>query len=436
MATSLNYKHLAAILLPGLIIRLLLAPYTSGSDIAQFAAFADTMIKHGLEFFIYSDGKRFASEGWPYPWPYVYGPLFIILLSMLRVLAPGKLKIYYDANGVYNVKIPTDWIIANKIVYILFDSIAAYEIYWIVKKLTGDGRKAVFTTILYYYNPLVIYISSIYGMFDQIVLSLLLAGLILFLKTESELSQAVVWGIAISIKPSIMIAMIPFYVYLAKEKGIVDSVKSIAASVLLLLALFAPFMVIAPEGVTSYYHALEIVSTPNYYSPPAYSFNGLSSIAFYVWIHTGRNTSHYLSVWPILFIPLYMATLYYTFKTRNPILGMMLAQVTYTATYWRVNHQYLVVTIGLVAISLPLLMNNMGELFAVLTIVMPALWPIFYPLSFWAQVHIAKPNHAIISLLQAISLDIYDDLFYVYYSLALTFIQITLILVILLDRNH
>lgn len=55
MATSLNSKRLIAILVPGLIIRLLLAPYTSGSDIAQFAGFADSMVKHGLEFFAYSD---------------------------------------------------------------------------------------------------------------------------------------------------------------------------------------------------------------------------------------------------------------------------------------------------------------------------------------------------------------------------------------------
>ncbi len=436
MTTSLNYKHLAAILLPGLIIRLILAPYTSGSDIAQFAGFADTIIKHGLEFFTYSDGRRFASEGWPYPWPYVYGPLFIILLAALRLVAPGKLKIYYDASGVYNVKIPVDWILANKIVYIAFDSLVAYEVYWIVKKLTGDDRKAVYMTVLYYYNPLIIYISSIYGMFDQIVLSLMLAGLIIYLKKKSGLLQAVVWGVAISIKPSILIAMIPFYIYLAREEGIIDSLKAASITLIVPLALFTPFIIVSPEGLTSYYHALEIVSTPNYYSPPAYSFNGLSSIAFYVWIHTGRNTSHYLSMWPILFIPLYMATLYYTLRTRNPILGMMLAQVTYTATYWRVNHQYLVVTIGLVAISLPLLMSKLGELFAVLTIVMPALWPIFYPLSFWAQVHIESPNHLIISLLKLVSLDVYDDLFYVYYSLTITFVQHTLLLVVLFDRNH
>ncbi|NOZ30769.1 MAG: hypothetical protein GXO68_02320, partial [Crenarchaeota archaeon] len=199
---------------------------------------------------------------------------------------------------------------------------------------------------------------------------------------------------------------------------------------------FAPFIVVAPEGLTSYYEALKIVSTPNYYSPPAYSFNGLSSIAFYVWIHTGRDTSQYLSMWPILFTPLYIATVYYTMKTRNPILGMMLAQVTYTATYWRVNHQYLVVTVGLVAVTLPLLKDTLSELLAILTMTIPALWPIFYPLSFWAQVHIAHPNPMITSLLKLVSLDVYDDLFYVYYSLSLTFVQLALLLVILLDKER
>ncbi len=58
-----DYKEmlkLALLLAPGLAVREALAPYTAGSDLAQFAGFADTLLKHGLEFFSYSDASRAA----------------------------------------------------------------------------------------------------------------------------------------------------------------------------------------------------------------------------------------------------------------------------------------------------------------------------------------------------------------------------------------
>lgn len=433
MRETRKITRLAYYIIPGLLVRLLVAPFTCGSDIAQFAGFADTFLRHGFEFMKYSGSENYLSEGWPYPWPYVYGPIFILILAFLRVIASGKINTYYDASGVYHVKVPVDWIIANKLLYIAFDTIAAIEIYWIVSRITGRERTALLSMLLYYCNPIVIYISSIYGMFDQIVLALMLAGIIVYLERGSWLILSIIWGLAVSIKQSIMIPMIPFYAYLSVDKSRWIGVKALTTTLIVFLLPYTPFLLGSPEGVTSYYNGIRAVSTPNYYSPPEYSFNGFSTIAFYAWIHANADVQLYLAAWPLLFIPLYIASLYYTVKYRMPLIGVALAQVSYTASYWRVNPQYIVVSIGLLVVAIALLKRRLAEFLALSTVVVAGLWPEIYPVSFWARVHVEEPNYLMEHVLSHISLNIYDDLFYIYYSLALTITQLFLLVTLYFD---
>ncbi len=82
---------LLLIILSGLSLRLALAPYSAGSDLAQFYGFAGTMLEKKACFYAYADAAGFWTKGWPYPWPYVYGPVMAYLLAAVGYLVGGRL---------------------------------------------------------------------------------------------------------------------------------------------------------------------------------------------------------------------------------------------------------------------------------------------------------------------------------------------------------
>ncbi len=420
---------LALLLLPGLVLRLWLAPYTTGSDIAQFAGFADTFLRHGLDFLEYSDGHAAGLEGWPYGWAYVYGPLFIVVLGLLRLAAPSPVT-HYWVGDTYIVLVPRDWIIANKLVYIAFDTVSAVALALVVYALTRSGRWSVLSALLYYYNPMTIYISSIYGMFDQIPLAFLLLGLYAYLSRGSLRWATLLWALGAMFKPSILVAMVPFAFYLAGRMGRVRGLKWLLLLAGIILVGYAPFALKDPHGLLVYIEGVEDVGCPCYTGPVSYSFNGFSSVAFYVWNHTGVDTSYILSKWPYLFTPLYLAVLYLAYKKGLLVESMALGYIVFTAAYWRVNAQYLVVSVALLLLLSrlyrgrdPLL--SYGSIIAWLLV---GLWPLIYPVSFWAHVHLSAVNPHVASFLEAVSFNVYDDLVYVYYSLWLTIVELVLVI--------
>ncbi len=409
--------------LPGLILRLVLAPYTSGSDIPQFAGFADTLLRHGLKFYAYSDATHWNTEGWPYPWPYVYGPLLILLLGGIRLLAPTPVKTFYDQENNYHVYVPINWVTTVKLVYIGFDTVTALLVYRIVSR--RSERLALPALILYYYNPMTIYISSIYGMLDMIPIAFLLAGILFWESRNNSTIAGVLWGLGASFKPSIILAVIPYTIgkYLVDR---INGIKSITLTILIPIILISPFIIASPDSLRIFIHGLKMVGSPSYSSPVVYSFNGFSSIVFYAHDHLGVSVYKYLHLWPIPFIILYILSI--TVAMRDPLLSASLGYLTFTATYWRVNHQYLVPAVALILVSLPLLEDACSKFFTLTTGLLIGLWPLMYPISFWAWVHIENPNHHIVRLLQLISFNTVDDITYIFYSLSLTISETCLIL--------
>ena len=88
---------LVAMLLLGLVLRLVFAPFSTGSDIVQFAGFAKTIQRHGLCFYSYA--ATFWEEAWPYNWPYLYGPVLAYILNLLaHVATPSYTTFWLNSN--------------------------------------------------------------------------------------------------------------------------------------------------------------------------------------------------------------------------------------------------------------------------------------------------------------------------------------------------
>ncbi len=424
-----------AILVSGLAIRFLLAPYTTGSDIAQFAGFADTFLRHGLCFYKYSGMDSYIHEGWPYNWPYVYGPILILFLGLLRLFIRTDVIHYYDILGHYYVYVPTEWIIACKSLFILFDTLSAVMIYLIIKKLAGNTRKALLGMSIYFFNPMVIYVSSIYGMFDPIALFFILLALDLLLRNKRVLSS-VLMGLSLVTKQTMLFSIVYHLLSILRREGIkkflIQSFVIIGVSTIIM----APFMV-CPGSLRVFLDNLAFASTPTYTYPISYSFNGFSSLATYLHSINHIDTLWVMRYW---FVPAIILTLLYVLalvKGKNDlVLPFIIGYLVYIATYWRVNAQYLLPGVAFLVLALfhPAVKGR-AKLPVAVSIFLMGFWPIMFPTSWWAHVHIRHPNMFIWKLLDFFSLMVFGRIYYVCYSMLLT-ITLYVTIITLISRMH
>jgi hypothetical protein len=405
---------IAVLLVCALVVRIIPMPYSSGSDIPQFAGFADTFLKHGSCFYLYADGSRAEEENWPYGWPYPYGPILVYILSLLRSVAPGEVEHYWEGSN-YIVYVSTDWIIAVKSVLILGDILVAFLLYFIIRKRFGWMWGAT-VAALYAFNPTTIYISAIYGMFDQLAVLFVLISILFVLRKDytatgaySALSLLTKHVVA----PSIFIMIVHSIL-----KGGKPLRNYIIGSVLAGITIMIPVL-LCPQSIPYMLKSVFSAITPGYTRPIVYSFNGLSSLATFLHDRRGLDLLWVIEYWYIPYFILQGLVLLYYLKTKNLIAAMMLSYTAFVATYWRVNYQYLVPLIALSLLVLPFV-RSCKRLFILIIQFIAGFWVIAFPTSWWFHVHIKNPNIEMWRAMDSISLMIFDEGFYVAYSLALT----------------
>lgn len=436
MKHDISVGTLIAIIAIGIMIRAIFAPHTAGPDIPQFAGFANTFLRHGLCLFRYVGTIHSKSEGWPYPWPYCYGVLPILLLGLARIIAPQGLQVEFSAST-YRVLTPVEWIIATKTIYIVFDSASALLIYLIASR--WSKRLALLATVVYFLNPLTIYISSIFGQLDPIAITLFLAGLLIYIQyADRHKDLLVVAGLLVGLSMTTKLNMIPligvFIVYsIARYTSKHDKTSQARLLIGFILGAVVPYLIFeasCPGGLYVLYTAIIDVGRVGYYHSLIYSFNGITSLASYMHIKTGKDFLRLIENWWVTAGLLYMLLLTGSWVRKQRNVGeqslielLYLAYLVYLSTYWKIHYQYFV---GLLALYALLIIDKkvdfINKLLASVHTVVFSSYVIMYPASFWAWFYIKDPDTGIISLLDKLSLRIYDEEIYLLYSLILTFI--------------
>ena len=408
------------ILLVGLTVRLLVAPFSSGSDIVQFAGFARTIQRHGLCFYNYA--AKFYTEKWPYNWPYVYGPVLAYILGLLSQFVSPDYTIY-PARYPY-VCVSTNWVFAVKLVYIMFDTVVAVLIYTITRK--------PLLVALYYLNPAVIYTSSIYGMFDQIPLALLLLGLV-SLRRKPLLAGSLL-AVSLLTKQTILFPVLGVLLTLLVHYRELFS-RVLLGFLVGVLVIFSPIIVGCPSSILRLRETVEETSymwRPSYVSPFMYSLNGLTSILTLVHRKLSIETLWFIQHWYIYTLVLTPLLVLYTLRERDLYLNAALYYLLFTVTYWGINYQYLTPLIGLLAVSLARESRDRVRVLYTMIILYTAVWCFIFPMRWWFYAHIEHPNMTLVELVSLLSLNIHVDEYYVYYSLALTTLEYTTLLVVTL----
>ncbi|MGC9069463.1 MAG: hypothetical protein ACP5IZ_10915 [Thermoprotei archaeon] len=425
----------------GLLIRVIVTPYSSGSDIPQFYGFANTFLRHGFSFYSYANGFNYNNEGWPYSWSYVYPPLPIFLFTIARLISGGSTNIVventdnviYINTGLviietypsYNVYVNPLWIITIKSIFILFDVMIAILLYM----LAGGGRKGLIVSMLYYLNPMVIYISAVYGMFDQVAFAFILLSL--FFMKRNIIISGIFMGFALATKQTIWMSFIPFLIYLLSSLNTNKIINFLISLLTTFVMILLPFIIFDPNSLYMIFKIfLNPEGEPGYTEPIVYSFNGISSLmTYYNNLESSGSivplsNSIRLTIirsWILPFIVLFFLSLIYTYISKDSLKALSLGYMSFIATYWRINHQYLVPLIGLLAL-LTVKKENKLRMISIILIILSGFWPIMFPTSFWFHVHLQPQfrNELLINLVNLLTIKIFDQIYYVIYSLTLT----------------
>ncbi len=413
------------LLLVGSILRILFAPYSTGSDIAQFYGFARSFSADPLCIYMHETST---SREWPYSWLYPYGPFFAFLLSIVYELVGdhGDMVEWWWEGDRYVVVVDRVWILSLKAVFIAGDIIAAYLLYRIAKPRGMD--RGLLLAALYYFSPIVVYTSSIYGMFDSIALAFMLASLAI---THRPLVSGIMAGTAVMVKQTMILPVLltGLVLVMGATKRLFWYIIGVVLAVSLPLSLI---LLSCPESSFGLVLALQYQSQVYYPKPLVYSMNGFSSIATYINDVYGYDTLTILRLWPLTLGLISVAVIMRALDAkvlRDPILTASLGYIAFIISYWRINPQYLA---PLAAFTLLLLFkcgNTSSRLRAAIisSFIIVNMWPMIYPVDFWFHVHIEEPNEEVRSIVRLLSLNIYDNIVYVAYSLVLS---ITLLIVL------
>ncbi len=209
MKLNLGVKEsIAAIIVIGLALRLVLAPYTTMPYDMSFWSGV-------INGFNVGDGLYDSEYYWYTPtWGYILSFL-TPLMNLFEVDVQGFFVPGIDGDAIYSVTSTITTPGFNTILkapLILSDIVAASIVYYIIRRLTGDDRKAVAGFGLWFLCPLVIWTSAVQGQFDTIsALGMLASFACLINQRYFFAGVAIVFATVTKLFPAILIPLMIGY---------------------------------------------------------------------------------------------------------------------------------------------------------------------------------------------------------------------------------
>lgn len=177
-------RLLLVFLVTGLVLRFICAPLlTYDYDMYHWA-----VIMQNID----SGNRLYELTGYFYTpvWGYIMGAVLMIWNTFFTIDVFGMKFTSFlgieDMEHIYHISTVTspEFNLAMKIPLILVDLLVGYLIYKIVKQYTNDGKKADIAFGLWFLCPIVLYMSGIQGMFDNISALLILLCIMLIIKDD------------------------------------------------------------------------------------------------------------------------------------------------------------------------------------------------------------------------------------------------------------
>jgi len=239
-------NQILLIFLTGLLIRLLLMFTYSSFDINNHISWAQDLYHRGFSGFYETQSKEIYA--WPYP---NYPPLanlifylvFITKQPVFNLLWWLNIKIPFFPSKIFSFLGTREYTTGfYKIPAIIFDLILAYLCYLFAKKLfPKDKQKHILIVSLILFNPIFIYVSSLWGQIETIVLSFLLISIYLLIYSKKPIISFVFFVLSFLVKPVVIIFSPIYLIYFWKNYGIKKLILSGLIGNIIFWISFFPF---------------------------------------------------------------------------------------------------------------------------------------------------------------------------------------------------
>lgn len=312
-------RNFSLLAIAAIVIRLILAVFFYSGDLNNPAIWGIYARDFGFSGFY--DFLNFGNYSRP-----DYPPGAIMLFWFIRYIWEIVFKFFWWINvnvtifpSNFIVWLETDgYIFLLKLPGLICDFLIGYLIYKVLR--TKDNKKALLGAALYWFNPATIYVSSMWGQVDGIVM---FAGVLTILKAiQKKFTLAfLILTLSILIKPT-MLMLLPavFIIMFLKKISFKNFVLSLIPSALLIYLVSRPF---APWGpipwiIKQYFNNfLNIASNLPYIQVRAFNFWTLVTGATFVPLKNtflGIELSSYAY---ILFLANFLIVTYLALKKKN-----------------------------------------------------------------------------------------------------------------------
>jgi hypothetical protein len=369
MSNKIHLLAFGLVLALAALCRFWAAPISAGPDVCQFWAFANVFQIHGLDFYRYAEGTAaiFPFKGWGF----VYPPVWLLLLGLALIFVPES-----TATA---TMVDSGWRLAMKTPIIAADLAIGCLLYLAVP---GSRLRKLLFACLWLFHPTAWYESAVFGQFDAVAASFLLAAVILLERGRDRLAFLLA-GLAVMTKQHTLVPIAVMAVIFARQLPWRRLVTNLAIFAGVVIVFSAPFLLTG--NFSAYARSLFLPGqAPTYQVPLVYAFSGIGSLLTYLHETLGWATSGLLPFTiPIMFIAIAAVMVLSYRRAITPAQGALAGFLVLISFLYRVNYQYLIIYIPL-ALLVAAQTRYRGERFLALALaLLPAVWLWFASISCW-----------------------------------------------------
>lgn len=358
------------LLLAGSIyIRVWAAPLSAGPDVAQFWAFATIFHNHGIDFYRYASATDSIFPFWG--WGYFYPPVWILILGLCLLAA--------STSQATELMVDTGWRMAMKVPIIAADAAIGCLLFW---ALHGPRWRRLLFAFLWLFHPTAWFESAVFGQFDTIAAAFLLASIIMLEKGKNW-QAFLLAGLAVMTKQHTLMAVALMVISVIRNIDQKLLIKYFLIFVGVIIIISIPFL-LTGNFIPYAKSILLSAEAPGYQDHIMWAFNGIGSLLTYLHKNLGWDTEALFQMnIPLLVITLITAAVFIYIKRITPIRAALVGLCLFTAFFYRINYQYLVIYIP-IALLVAGNTNYWSErIVAVGLAMVPAIWLWLSNSAFW-----------------------------------------------------
>lgn len=274
-----------------------------------------------------------------YPWWYAYPPLPLLMMT----LSYGPVYLIFGSNPVAErIFIALPFIVGNLL--------CAHLIYRLIAG-TSSRESASIAEKLILFNPFLILIAAMRGMFDIWIVVFLLMGL-LSLRQQRYHRSAIFFGMGMLMKPimAVFLPILAVYVWNKSGRGVITA-RFLGLTALTFLVVCLPFFLMDPDGFAYQVAGIHLARPPAGYTLPGLLHSANNSIYMNAITSSVSSLCSFILVVGILLIAAYLR-LKRINRESGLVASLLLAILLFTFFNKVVNPQYFVIPIALTVLLL------------------------------------------------------------------------------------